>query len=116
MQLISFYYEVFQKEKLDLWLQPYRLLSTSKTTGLIQVRCERCVNEPQIATVVMMEPAFAILRCHTVTAQVLDNSISLHGLKKKDDYPGSLAKHFERLYGAPGSEALAQVRPSAAAA
>ena len=37
MQLISFYLEVFQKEKLDLWVQPYRILSTSKTTGLIQV-------------------------------------------------------------------------------
>jgi phosphatidylinositol kinase/protein kinase (PI-3 family) len=37
MQLIYFYLEVFQKEKLDLWVQPYRILSTSKTTGLIQV-------------------------------------------------------------------------------
>ncbi|CAM9149230.1 unnamed protein product [Phaeothamnion confervicola] len=37
MQLIGFYREVFQKERLRLWLQPYRILSTGKTTGLIEV-------------------------------------------------------------------------------
>mmetsp|Transcript_9964 Transcript_9964/g.14023 ORF Transcript_9964/g.14023 Transcript_9964/m.14023 type:complete len:1056 (-) Transcript_9964:155-3322(-) len=76
MQLISFYLEVFQKESLDLWLQPYRILSTGKSTGLIQV---------------------------------LDNSISLHGMKKKSDYPGSLSAVFEAIYGA-DSEGLDQAR------
>eukprot|EP01084_Bolivina_argentea_P055401 101583_1 len=37
MQLVSFYSEVFEKEGLDLWLQPYRILSTGKRTGLIQL-------------------------------------------------------------------------------
>ncbi|KAG5183852.1 kinase-like domain-containing protein, partial [Tribonema minus] len=77
MQLIYFYLEVFQKETLDLWLQPYRILSTSKSTGLIQV---------------------------------LDNSISLHGLKKNPDYPGSLGGVFEQVWGAAGSEALNEAR------
>jgi phosphatidylinositol kinase/protein kinase (PI-3 family) len=77
MQLISFYDEVFKKEKLDLWVKPYSILSTGKSTGLIQV---------------------------------LENSISLAGLKKKPDYPGSLALHFERLYGRPGSESLEAAR------
>mmetsp|Transcript_735 Transcript_735/g.1071 ORF Transcript_735/g.1071 Transcript_735/m.1071 type:complete len:1002 (-) Transcript_735:81-3086(-) len=66
MQLISFYLEVFRKEKLDLWLQPYRILSTSKNTGLIQV---------------------------------LDDSASIHGLKKDPNYPGSLSRSFEFIYG-----------------
>eukprot|EP00903_Cladosiphon_okamuranus_P005725 g5683.t1 len=37
MQLIIFYKEVFEREGLDLWLKPYSILSTAKTTGLIEV-------------------------------------------------------------------------------
>lgn len=37
-QLIIFYKEVFEREGLDLWLKPYSILSTAKTTGLIEVR------------------------------------------------------------------------------
>lgn len=66
MQLIYFYEEVFQKEELDLWVQPYRILSLSKTTGLIQV---------------------------------LENSVSLDGLKKKADYAGNLDLHFQASFG-----------------
>jgi phosphatidylinositol 4-kinase B len=40
---------------------------------------------------------------------VLDDSISLHGLKKNPDYPGSLALVFEAVYGA-GTLALAHAR------
>lgn len=36
-QLIIFYKEVFEREGLDLWLKPYSILSTAKTTGLIEV-------------------------------------------------------------------------------
>lgn len=39
-QLIIFYKEVFEREGLDLWLKPYSILSTAKTTGLIEV-CRR---------------------------------------------------------------------------
>ncbi|CAM9351074.1 unnamed protein product, partial [Laminaria digitata] len=38
MQLITFYKEVFEREGLPLWLKPYSILSTAKTTGLIEVR------------------------------------------------------------------------------
>ncbi len=77
MQLVSFYAEVFSKEGLDLWLQPYRILSTGKRTGLIQL---------------------------------LEDSLSITSSKKKDDWPGSLNAHFERLYGRPGSEGLQNAR------
>jgi phosphatidylinositol 4-kinase len=77
MQLIYFYLEVFQKENLDLWLQPYRILSTGKSTGLIQV---------------------------------LDNSTSLHGLKKGSSYPGSLKDTFQVIFGLPGSENFKQAQ------
>jgi len=37
MQMIHFYKSVFAKEALPLWLKTYRILSTSKRTGLIEV-------------------------------------------------------------------------------
>lgn len=37
LQLITFYKEVFEREGLPLWLKPYSILSTAKTTGLIEV-------------------------------------------------------------------------------
>lgn len=37
MQLISFFHQIFQAEKLDLWLHPYRILSTGASTGLLEV-------------------------------------------------------------------------------
>jgi phosphatidylinositol 4-kinase len=37
MQMIHFYKSVFAKAKLPLWLKTYRILSTSKETGLIEV-------------------------------------------------------------------------------
>lgn len=35
--MIIFYKEVFEREGLSLWLKPYSIVSTSKTTGLIEV-------------------------------------------------------------------------------
>jgi len=37
MQLIHFYQSVFKSEGLPIYLKPYRILSTSKTTGLIEL-------------------------------------------------------------------------------
>jgi len=37
MQMIHFYQSVFMSEGLPIWLKPYRILSTSKTTGLIEL-------------------------------------------------------------------------------
>jgi len=37
MQMIHYYKSVFAKESLPIWLFTYRILSTSKTTGLIEV-------------------------------------------------------------------------------
>ncbi|CAM9274576.1 unnamed protein product [Sphacelaria rigidula] len=36
MQLIIFYKEVFEREGLELFLKPYSILSTAKTTGMIE--------------------------------------------------------------------------------
>lgn len=37
MQMIHYYRSVFAKEELPIWLHTYRILSTSKNTGLIEV-------------------------------------------------------------------------------
>lgn len=37
MQMIHYYRSVFVKEGLPIWLHTYRILSTSKTTGLIEI-------------------------------------------------------------------------------
>lgn len=66
MQLIIYYQIAFQAARVPVWLYTYRILSTSKTTGLIQL---------------------------------IPDAISLDGLKKRPDYPGSLRKHFEKSYG-----------------
>lgn len=65
MQLIMFYQKIFKAAGLPLWLHTYRIVSASKTTGLIEL---------------------------------ITDCISLDGLKKKEDYPGSLRLHFENAY------------------
>lgn len=40
VKLIIFYKEVFEREGLPLRLKPYSILSTAKTTGLIEVRAD----------------------------------------------------------------------------
>jgi phosphatidylinositol 4-kinase len=37
MQLITYYQMAFKQEKVPVWLYTYRILSTSKTTGIIQL-------------------------------------------------------------------------------
>ena len=66
MQLIIYYQIAFQAARVPVWLYTYRILSTSKSTGLIQL---------------------------------IPDAISLDGLKKRPDYPGSLRMHFEKSYG-----------------
>uniref|UniRef100_K3WPJ9 1-phosphatidylinositol 4-kinase n=1 Tax=Globisporangium ultimum (strain ATCC 200006 / CBS 805.95 / DAOM BR144) TaxID=431595 RepID=K3WPJ9_GLOUD len=39
MQLISYFGQIFRAEKLELWLHPYRILSTGASTGLLEVVC-----------------------------------------------------------------------------
>ena len=65
MQLIRYYSDAWAEAGLDLWTLPYCILSTSQSTGAIQV---------------------------------VPNAISLDGLKKRDDYPGSLDGHFRETY------------------
>lgn len=81
-QLIMFYQKLFKAANLPLWLYSYRILSTSKTTGLIEL---------------------------------ITDCISLDGLKKKSDYPGSLRLHFERAYGDALDEAVENFVQSMAA-
>lgn len=70
MQLFQFYQNVFQehneKHNTDLWLKTYRILSTSNTTGLIEV---------------------------------VTDTVSLDGLKKSQNFAGSLLQHFLVTYG-----------------
>jgi hypothetical protein len=65
MQMIQFYQKIFRDANLPVWLYTYRIMSTSKTTGLIEL---------------------------------IPNSISFDGLKKKVDYPGSLRSWYERAF------------------
>lgn len=37
MQLISYFDQIFKSEHLNLWLHPYRILSTGASTGLLEV-------------------------------------------------------------------------------
>ncbi|KAF1331972.1 Phosphatidylinositol 3 and 4-kinase-like protein, partial [Globisporangium splendens] len=37
MQLISYFDQIFRAENLELWLHPYRILSTGASTGLLEV-------------------------------------------------------------------------------
>ena len=66
MQLIVYYKSAFEEAQIAVWLFTYTILSTSQSTGLIEL---------------------------------IPDAISLDGLKKKDDYPGSLRAYFERTYG-----------------
>jgi hypothetical protein len=66
MQMISAFKRIFQSHEIPVRLHTYRILSTSRTTGLIEL---------------------------------IKDSISFDGLKKKDGYPGSLRKYFEVAYG-----------------
>lgn len=66
MQLISYYNKAFIEAGLPVYLHPYRITSTSKSTGLIEL--------------------------------VTDSS-SLDGLKKRDGFPGSLKLWFEQTFG-----------------
>lgn len=65
MQLITYYDRIFKNDKVDVWLHPYRIVSTSKTTGLIQL---------------------------------IPDAMSIDGLKKLDNYPGSLKDYFKMIY------------------
>jgi len=65
MQLIAYYKRAFDEEQLPLWLHTYQILSTSKSTGLIEL---------------------------------IPNAISIDGLKKKADFPGSLRAWYEKSF------------------
>jgi phosphatidylinositol kinase/protein kinase (PI-3 family) len=66
MQLIMYYEKAFKEDNLKLWLHTYKILSTSKTTGLIEL---------------------------------IPDAISIDGLKKKQDFPGSLRAWYEKSFG-----------------
>jgi hypothetical protein len=65
MQMIQFYQKIFRDANLPVWIHTYRIMSTSKTTGLIEL---------------------------------IPNAISIDGLKKKSDFPGSLRAWYERAF------------------
>lgn len=66
MQMIGFYKKIFQEANIPVWILTYRIMSTSKTTGLIEL---------------------------------IPDSTSIDGLKKKPDFPGSLRAWYERSFG-----------------
>ncbi len=66
MQMIGFYKKIFQGANIPVWILTYRILSTSKTTGLIEL---------------------------------IPDSTSIDGLKKKSDFPVSLRAWYERSFG-----------------
>eukprot|EP01040_Poterioochromonas_malhamensis_P016323 gene16323-18507_t len=70
MQMITFYEKVLRENNVPVWIHTYRIMSTSKTTGLIEL---------------------------------IPNAVSLDGLKKKSDYPGSLRGWYEQAFGGPNS-------------
>jgi phosphatidylinositol 4-kinase B len=66
MQLISYYAKAFQEANVPVWLRTYKILSTSKSTGLIEL---------------------------------IPDSTSLDGLKKRADFPGNLRSWYEQAFG-----------------
>lgn len=59
MQLISYFQQIFELEKLPLRLHPYRILSTGSTTGLIEV-----VRNAMSLDGIKKTPGFKNLRSH----------------------------------------------------
>lgn len=66
IQLIKYYQLAFLEADLPVWIYTYRIMSTSQSTGLIEL---------------------------------IPDAMSLDGLKKKPNYPGSLRAYFEKAYG-----------------
>jgi phosphatidylinositol kinase/protein kinase (PI-3 family) len=77
MQMIHYYKSVFAQAKLPLWLKTYRILSTSNSTGLIEV---------------------------LVDATSLDGLKKSNGYPTKEE--GGLRKYFEMVYDGPNSDAF----------
>jgi phosphatidylinositol 4-kinase len=75
MQLITYFERLFKQAKIPVWMLSYRIVSTSKNTGLIQL---------------------------------IPDAISLDGLKKSPQWPGTLRAHFELSYGPPDSPSFRQ--------
>lgn len=73
MQMIHYYKSVFINQGLPIWLHTYRILSTSKYTGLIEI---------------------------------INDAVSIDGLKKADGYPGSLLDYFIQVYGPKTSQSF----------
>lgn len=59
MQLISYFQQIFELEKLPLRLHPYRILSTGSSTGLIEV-----VRNAMSLDGIKKTPGFKNLRSH----------------------------------------------------
>lgn len=64
--MISYYKKAFEEAKIPVWLHTYKILSTSKSTGLIEL---------------------------------IPDSTSIDGLKKKDDFPGDLRTWYQQSFG-----------------
>ena len=77
MQMIHYYKSVFAQAKLPLWLKTYRILSTSNSTGLIEV---------------------------LVDATSLDGLKKSNNYPTKEE--GGLRKYFETVYDGPDSDAF----------
>jgi phosphatidylinositol 4-kinase A len=77
MQMIHYYKSVFAQAKLPLWLKTYRILSTSNSTGLIEV---------------------------LVDATSLDGLKKSNNYPTKEE--GGLRTYFERVYDGPNSDAF----------
>ena len=66
MQIILYLKNAFQSAGVAVWLHTYKIQSTSKTTGLIQL---------------------------------INNANSIDGIKKREDFPGTLRGYYEQCLG-----------------
>lgn len=64
--MITYYKKAFQDANIPVWLHSYKILSTSKSTGLIEL---------------------------------IPDSTSIDGLKKKSDFPGNLKTWYQQSFG-----------------
>ncbi|TYZ59834.1 hypothetical protein PybrP1_005470, partial [[Pythium] brassicae (nom. inval.)] len=102
MQLISYFRQIFEAENLALWLQPYRILSTGASTGLLEV-----VRNTTSLDGLKKTPGFKNLRAHfqDVYGSDSDGNCSGELLKQAElnfihSLGGALAvrRHAETIY------------------
>ena len=120
MQMIHYYQSVFKEEGMALFLKPYKILATSKETGLIELlKVRKEVGGDDISYLFFFFPFFfpppfiqsvshhpSLTRVLLHSTPIPQDATSIDGLKKSDGYPvkRGLRGYFEQVYGPPKSE------------